>query len=228
MDAIIVGDLHGNVNFYHRVKHQFPKRNIILLGDLLDSFLYGVEDQVKLLTLVLNDIERGQVRCLKGNHELGYMYPDNAIHTGPWIQSGTMAHILTLRNKMFTHLEDFIYKDDILITHAGLSQGFFRAFGMGADTVTTEWLEDMCSDLHGPMYSRSHARGGGSKYGGIFWCDWFWDFAPIDGLTQILGHTGVSAVLTKGDHSYNIDCASTSGEVLDVRDDKITIVQVKT
>ena len=220
MKAIVVGDLHGNLNFYRAVKNQFPDRNIILVGDLLDSFLYDVDTQVQLLQEVLADIRQKSVRCLIGNHELNYMYTNTMRCSG--FNGAMAAQTLPLLSEMHAGLENFIFEDNVLITHAGLSKRFFSAFGLGSETVTKEWLEDMCSDLHGPMYFSSHARGGSRKYAGIFWCDWTLDFEPIEGLVQIFGHTGISCITKRGDSSYNIDCIGRSNEVLEINGKTIT------
>ncbi len=39
MEAIIVGDLHGDINLYRQIKGRFANEKIILLGDIVDSFI---------------------------------------------------------------------------------------------------------------------------------------------------------------------------------------------
>lgn len=197
MKTLIIGDLHGKWRIVETALA--TKHNIIFIGDYLDSFTIKISDQIKTLDMVLDAAikEPERVQALRGNHELSYE------KGGEYRCSGwnpiTNDHV-TDRIEKFKILKDFVWLDNILVSHAGVSQNLLKRH----KRTLIEYLEDK------NFMQIGHSRGGSDLHGGIYWCDWFEEFKPIPGLTQVVGHTGYRPGKQKGilmnGKSYNIDC----------------------
>ena len=228
-DTIIVGDLHGDISFYQQIKSKFATEKIILLGDLVDSFTFTRTEQFRLLEEVLGDISGGDVQCVKGNHEWSYLRPERMRCSG--YSSSFGAQLMPFFSKMFSEMPNYILDIErkVLITHAGLSKRLFLQGGTKSildDTPITieevqEFLEVETRKIdEGLVYDIGISRGGVSRVGGIFWCDWYVDFTPIEGLIQILGHTPVTEIKTKMSN-YMIDCLQKKASVVRWKEDNM-------
>ncbi|MFA5394955.1 MAG: metallophosphoesterase [Methanogenium sp.] len=228
MDAFIVGDLHGDITFYRLVKQKFPNENIILLGDLVDSFVCTRAEQINLVEEVIKDLEDKKVQCVKGNHELSYLFPERMKASG--YASSFAARLIPYFSKMHSLMSNYILDEDkaVLISHAGLTYrllSFYKTFilqsvpGESVEIDLKTFLEESCRDLdNGLVYNIGRSRGGVDSVGGIFWCDYFVDFEPIEGLTQIFGHTPVSEIKQKG-NNWNIDCLPEKSQIIHLKND---------
>jgi hypothetical protein len=232
LKAIIVGDLHGNLPFYKKIR-SLTKDKIILLGDLLDSFKYTRAEQLELLKLVLDDIEMGKTECIFGNHELSYLVP-RLRATG--YASSFDAQIIHLKSRMWKLMKPYILdvENKVLISHAGLSHsliieakvmdGFIYNDVHDLDAFLEQsWRAPMHESY---VYYIGMDRGGPDICGGIFWCDLKKEFVPVPGLTQIFGHTPSSTVIKIGDNSWCIDCVEKdlTQLVIKLTDDKVEVV----
>jgi hypothetical protein len=138
-------------------------------------------------------------------------------------------------------LYSMIYYEDVnlLITHAGLHKYNYDILVREAQHNRTQWWQELvthCILTEGKLASIPFAigksRGGRSKVGGIFWCDWTHEFDPIP-VNQIFGHTRLinepedgpirerSYTETENStqkiwHSYCIDCLDVSPTVVEV------------
>ncbi len=231
--TLVVGDLHGNIELYKEVKLQFTNHDIILLGDYLDSFKYTRRQQLELIELILKDIktsdEKRSIQALKGNHELSYLMPERMRCSG--YASSFGAHLMPLFGDMHRLLKPYILMPElkILLTHAGLSK---RLLPTESNCLTdmnllTMWLDQQVRDIdYGSVYNIGSARGGVDYIGGIFWCDWDWDFTPIEGITQIFGHTPGTSIRQK-EGNWNIDCLSVKKDILCIDiDGKISEISI--
>jgi hypothetical protein len=231
MEAIVVGDLHGDINLYKRIRSTFSGEKIILVGDLIDSFVFTRTEQCALLEEVLSDIdncEERRIQCVRGNHEWSYLWPERMKCSG--YSSSFSAHIMPLFYKMYRDMPCYIFDDEkgVLITHAGLSQRLLQQYIQREGIVKEDnftlleiknFLEKECRNLDsGIVYNIGHSRGGADALGGIFWCDWFVDFVPVEGITQIFGHTPVTGIKQKA-NNWMIDCLPKNYQVVRVKED---------
>lgn len=203
MKTLVVGDLHGRYDIAKEAirlacSDDYKVNKVVFLGDYLDSFTESVEDQIKTLLLVTNYARDypDKVEALMGNHERSYLYPKEAC--SGWNQeTQTWVNAIGIRNIEET-LKTYTYVGDFLCTHAGICKGL---------------LEEQGTTLEGYLNSDEHiqvgrSRGGWSGYGGLYWCDFFREFEPIEGVKQIFGHSHYQhsgAIKTNGDN-YNLDC----------------------
>jgi len=220
-NKIIVGDLHGDIDIYRKIKDIYIDNEIILVGDYVDSFNKTRKQQYLLLEEILKDVENKKTIALKGNHELSYLYPDRMGASG---RSNTFsAQIMPLFSDMHRLLLPYYVIPDhkILITHAGMSKRLvpFDSNCLDDMNLLTMWLDQEIRSIdYGRVYNIGEARGGVDLIGGIFWCDYQWDFTPIDDIIQIFGHTPGTEIRQR-DNNYNIDCLQSKKEVLEILED---------
>ncbi|MCK9428820.1 MAG: metallophosphoesterase [Candidatus Omnitrophica bacterium] len=218
---IVIGDLHGDIDIYREIKDKFKDYDKILVGDYVDSFNKTRKQQLLLIEEILQDIEQNKVIALKGNHELSYLYPDTMGASG--YASSFAASLMPLFSDMHRLLKPYelISEHKILITHAGLTKRLIPYDSNVLDDMNllTLWLDQEIRNLdHGMVYNIGSARGGANPVGGIFWCDYQWDFDPIEGIRQVFGHTPGSSIRQRGEN-YCIDCLQSKKEVLEISED---------
>lgn len=199
MKYVFIGDVHGKLDKVHEALAHAGKK--IFVGDIIDSYDHTVMEHDECYRLIIDAIEKGDAECLYGNHELSYIMPHH--RCSGWENSRAL-----IVQKYKTHIDKlfkpFLIVEDMLITHAGLTNQLFDGFQMNIPTIgekLTEWWPDDKS----PMHFVGRARGGIAPWGGIFWCDFNMEFIPVPGLTQIFGHTRGRGI-RKVENSYCIDC----------------------
>jgi len=201
---IVVGDLHGNHEIVTEVLAKDGYK-VCFIGDYLDSFDRSTVEQLHTLNLVTNAMRTQPTRvfALKGNHEMSYM--------DPYMQCSGYSYELKAQLDQGSGLDmllDYVWVDDWLISHAGVSGKLLEHTGQTLE----EYLDK------GEFNQIGRSRGGRDSHGGLYWCDWWRDFTPID-TPQIVGHSnhrpdGVGpGIITMG-NSYNIDCLTRVEEVL--------------
>jgi hypothetical protein len=199
MDTYVVGDIHGKrniVEYFLKIARDCEDTQVIFLGDFMDSFTLSVEDQLRCVQDVLVAMEEtnGRVRSILGNHEVSYLDMHN--RCSGWNREAQNYFDL-IKGGVEDKFETYIWVDDILITHAGLSQKFLDS--------TNYTVEAALEDEYYWNYV-GFARGGYGNSGGIRWCDFNREFEPVEGLRQIFGHTGGRGIRKKGNDSWCIDC----------------------
>ena len=207
--TMVVGDIHGMYHIVTRVlKEAIDKDyNVVFVGDYLDSRTLGTEEQMKALDVVIKYAQSlpDRVTAILGNHEWSYI--DLRKMCSGW-RGRTYDAILNggYVELMSEVMKPYVFVGDWLITHAGVSGKLLKEYNLTLDT----YLKD---EYYHHMIGRS--RGGNCKYGAHYWCDFFNDFEPIDGLNQVFGHTncGSSPVVVEGNNSINInvDCINDEG-----------------
>lgn len=198
--TLIVGDLHGKSDIVKRSLDQ--ECPVIFLGDIFDSFDKPKTEHFLCMDLILEAIDKGKAQCLYGNHELSYLIP-KMICSG-W-NAPTAAKVLGgYGEAMRKHFKHYLFfKPNLLITHAGLDQTYWNYYGLNLDNLE-DTLANWVTDENSPAYNIGRFRGGHDPVGGIFWCDFTHEHTPIEGLTQIFGHTA-GKTLRRKDESYCID-----------------------
>jgi len=222
--TVFIGDIHGRFEVLDFVEKQFPEHEKIFVGDFVDAFDRTRAEQLACIKKVLEMIDKGNTKAILGNHELSYLVPREMKCTG---YAGTMdALLLPLKNEMWKKFEHYIWMPEhqLLVTHAGLSNYLFKGAGLTLDNLEVnleQWKKEQWYKSFNGWIGR--ARGGLQPVGGIFWCDFNDEFAPIEGLKQVFGHTNL--VDTQQDHTYGIrerepknfcvDCLSRKPEFLE-------------
>jgi hypothetical protein len=190
---IFIGDLHGDLEAFEKILITFPREEIVLLGDILDSFVFSVEQQIRLLQRVLEEISKGKVECLLGNHEYSYLLPNERCSG---FNPATAAHMIHLQNDIWKYFDPFIWLDydekKILITHAGLTKPLWESASDpildDIPNILDSWIKDIRTGSS-PWLQCGKIRGGFSAVGGPIWCQYPNEFEEIPGLIQVFGHT---------------------------------------
>lgn len=211
--TLICGDLHGKIEVAKELLEEKNKQ-IIFVGDYLDSFDRSIADQIDLLDMILDAVKtRSEVTALMGNHELSYLV--DSMRASGW-KSSTQAHVLSRKVDMQNYLEYMTEAHGYLITHAGVSASWLDNW----DKSTS--IEDFVfSQPNRKLWEIGYSRGGTAKCGGPLWCDYYEEFQPIEGVKQIFGHTarrefGDREDITWRDSNYNIDCLDRVYEILEL------------
>lgn len=198
---LVVGDLHGMYEIAERVLQVAEQdgRHVYFLGDYLDSYDRSVDDQLRCLNVVLAAVNEGKATALAGNHELSYIYPRMmcSVYSYPlknkleeWQMIGQMKETLL----------GHVWAEDFLLTHAGVSQSLLDNLNITLEAYLSE--KDLPYHYHIGRF-----RGGRDPVGGHYWCDWRYEFSPVDGVNQIVGHTrGEPNVFRSVGNNWCIDC----------------------
>jgi len=134
--AIIVGDIHGDIEKTQAFLDYKPEELHIALGDYLDSFTVPFERQLECLDLLMYS----KAVLLLGNHEVHYLLAP--LFRFPGYQ---LANAYTLQNILETNLNRFkaAYSvDGWLLTHAGVNSCFTEResnIKALADTFNNSW-----------------------------------------------------------------------------------------
>jgi len=213
---VVVGDLHGQ---YEIVETILDKKGymVVFIGDYLDSFDRSMLEQLHTINLVTNAarLHPDRVWALRGNHEMSYL--------DPTMQCSGYSYELQNRVNWsvdMTPLMDYIWIDNWLISHAGVSAKLLED--------RNETLEEYLAK--GSFNQIGRARGGRDSIGGLYWCDWWKEFEPIE-TRQIVGHSNYrpdnakAGIVTKG-NSFQIDCLGRTSEVLVIEGDTAEIWEI--
>lgn len=199
--AIVVADVHGNVEKVRAFLAYKPETEHVALGDYVDSFFEPPSRQLIALQLLL----ASDAALLWGNHDLHYL------KIAPWFCTGRQYEeaLMGSYSKIYSrHKKRFLaahVADGWLCTHAGVS----TVLQQGLDDVSAiadmlnadfaKWLKKpVCFQMPSgdvrttpaSIFNIGQGRGGGGR-GGIFW----FDFKRESGLApvkQIFGHTEVT------------------------------------
>lgn len=193
--AIIVGDIHGNVEKASRFLAYRPDQPHVALGDYVDSFHEPIENQLAVVEL----LAASDAIMLWGNHDLHYL--SNA----PWRSSGYQKQYALQLAELFDgllqrqRLVAAHWVDGWLCTHAGFAEGGNGLTPNGccrsnschlADCINWHFYASLAHNQSSPLFNIPVARGGDAPYGGIFWLDPFREKIRLDSsVKQIFGHT---------------------------------------
>ena len=158
--AIIVGDIHGNLEKARRFLAYRPDQPHVALGDYVDSFHEPIEAQVATVEL-LGELFDGllQQRRLVAAH---------------WVDGWLCTHA------------GFAEGGNGL-TPQGCCRANSSAL---ADCINRHFYACLEHEQSSPLFNIPVARGGDAPYGGIFWLDPFREKVRLDpSVRQIFGHT---------------------------------------
>ena len=198
---LIFSDVHQSIETLNKIiAHEKADINICL-GDWFDSFFFDSDTDYKSTAIELREefLTKSNNVTLFGNHDLHYLF-DNT-HT---ICSGYKPDNHRLINEalgeskadIVNKFHWFLFVDDYLCTHAGLSGSLLPPIIKNNEDIY-EYLTNQANEANIKIrtnqahwfYMAGRARGGPEKKGGLVWLDFDKEFAPIEGLKQIVGHT---------------------------------------
>lgn len=211
--TIVVGDIHGVHEIVDPVLA--TGQPVVFIGDYLDSYDRGIDDQLQTLHKVLTAVVDGKAVALMGNHELSYLdtnmrcsgFNSKLLYKLRQPFRGEQSYLSAMRQ----YLKPYHFAEGFLISHAGVSRWMLDR----QDISLREYLDDEQFDDIG------RARGGWAPVGGLYWCDWDEEFIPLPKQPQIVGHSRrVDRVIGVKGNSYCID-------VLEHNNPLKTVVEIK-
>jgi hypothetical protein len=244
MKTVIIGDVHGRSLWKLAINQENPDR-VVFVGDYFDSYDIKTEEQVNnFLDIIEYKKTSGrEVIMLIGNHDHHYFPEVGYTGTSGYQTIGKLLIEPTIDANR-EHLQMAYQFDDILCTHAGVSETFMdKAFGKN------EWsIDNIATDLNELFKYKPLAFTFASFINEYEYSDPYGDDirqSPIwvrpkslqkDGvdkkkLIQVVGHTQQSQIDIKGKATggryYFIDVLGTSGEYLTVENGKIKINTIR-
>ena len=222
MKILVIPDIHQKISKANLILQRESFDKVVFLGDYFDGIgninsIKETCDWLKETYYRLGD----KAIWLIGNHDISYFeeVTKGRQFARRWFEkvyccsgySRNKAKIVVRvdMKDFFYNLKILHYEEGFLFSHAGIHPSKLKPFISLEDNFKTykeEW-EDVKPHLHFKktrLYDIGELRGGNKPYGDILWLDWS-NFEHIDGLPQIVGHTGDSHVRKNGD-SYCIDC----------------------
>jgi hypothetical protein len=193
---------------------------LISLGDWFDDFNDTVEDNANTAKFILQLYKDfgDKFIWLLGNHDLPYVYPE--VSNIYWCIGNTAEKAKAI-TKIFTRsLNKSLLKlahviktkklKPIVLSHAGVHIVQFKQslYTAGIPDITADEILSRCDrallncQLGTPdgFLSAGPARYGYAPIGGITWLDWNMEFAPVKGISQIVGHTpNLRPMMTDGE-----------------------------
>jgi hypothetical protein len=184
--AIVVGDIHGDVEKVKTFLAYRPDQEHIALGDIVDSELNPPSRQIECLNLLF---EAGTT-LLWGNHDIQYA----GMRACPCSGSITNSPVPTIVMDNKDRFKAAHAVDGYILTHAGIctqiSNGCTDPVEL-ADELNRRVLiphEFKVNRPLDPIFNISYLRGGRDDFSGIFWFDSLHEAGIDRDLRQVFGH----------------------------------------
>lgn len=211
--AIIVGDIHGNVEKVKVFLDYKPEVEHVALGDYLDSFTESVERQLECLQLLMDS----NAILVWGNHDLHYLkFP---LFQFPGYQQ---VHAAVYQDILETNINRFkasYVADGWLCTHAGVHRGIADKQG---DVKVLADMFNRCWETF--LQNRQE----GYCYKSIFKFDFMAEgsFAPTN-IKQVYGHDDISPPEFVNESCVSLACGNRSFVCLfDTQTEKIVKLSI--
>ncbi len=197
MKELVIPDIHQRISALERILDRWEKEvdRVIFLGDYFDEKGAGLHDTDNADTTIswlLDSLKQTNRIHLLGNHDLSYRWPNGYSCSG--------------RQDSTVHLVDSIFSEDDwsqfhyaistqgwLISHAGFHPLFLGSLSDNESLIdqalTMATSLQTSPDPEAELLQAGAARGGELDFGGIVWLDWNYEFQPIEGINQLVGHT---------------------------------------
>lgn len=184
---LILGDIHGHIDFVKQIYEYETPKDVIILGDYCDSFKLKPEDIVycfnELLFLKSNH-KHGEFHLLIGNHDLHYMLTSEE-YSGKNYLTESMMHETLMNAWDDKILEPYIVdeKNKIIYSHAGITK-----------TWLNDWEHKLGDDVNLDSlrftFGKTFNCYGDCPENGFVWVrpnSLYSDM--LDGYKQVVGHT---------------------------------------
>jgi len=198
---VIFSDVHQNIDkFTEIIAHEKADINICL-GDWFDSHFFDSDVDCKSTAVTLKEdfLSKDNNITLFGNHDLHYLFDNKHAQCSGY---GSNKHFLINealgeeKADIVNKFHWFLFVDEYLCTHAGLNSRFLSPIIKNNEEIH-QYLTNQSNEANVKIrtnqphwfYGAGYARGGSQEKGGIVWLDFDREFAPIEGLNQIVGHT---------------------------------------
>jgi hypothetical protein len=198
---LIFSDPHQNTEKLSKIISYEAADINICLGDWFDSHFFDLETDYKSTAIELRDnfLKNPNNITLFGNHDLHYFFDNRYTICSGYARRNHDLINETLGNEkadVINKFHWFLFVDEYFCSHAGLSNVFLPPTINNNEDVhqylTNQTIQaniNIRTNQPHWFYGAGRARGGPEKKGGLVWLDFDREFAPIEGLSQIVGHT---------------------------------------
>ena len=194
---IVIGDIHGE-RIWQEIINRHPGEKYVFLGDYCDPYNSGLSDSDVLenlkLIIRLKKERPENVTLLLGNHDIQYIH-DEAYRCSRYMYDASIR-ISKLFKKNIMLFEKVHHIRKVLFTHAGVTKEWFITTFNNAQTEDVVHAINECRDTKA-LFACGLSRWGHELYGGIFWADKREFENPLEGWTQVVGHSKVSVISLK-------------------------------
>lgn len=192
--AIIVGDIHGNVEKVKVFLDYKSEVEHVALGDYLDSFTEPLERQLECLQLLM----ASNAILVWGNHDLHYL--KIPLFQFPGYQQDHAAVYQGILEANIDRFKPSYVADGWLCTHAGVHLGIADKQG---DVMV------LANMFNSSWESFLHNRQEGYRYKSIFKFDFMAEgsFAPAN-IKQVYGHDDLSPAEFVNESCVSLACGS--------------------
>jgi len=127
MKTVFIGDLHGNPAWKNIVEDNSDAGRFVFVGDYFDSFHYSAVEQLANFKDVVEfkETSSAEVVMLIGNHDIHY-YPGVTDTATQGFQRSLYFSIMPVVEEHRKHLQVAYSFEDVLCTHAGVSEDFMK------------------------------------------------------------------------------------------------------
>jgi hypothetical protein len=224
MQTLILPDIHTKFGIAESIIEKENADEVVFLGDYFDSY-DNYETAHQTAVWLKESMKKAHRTHLMGNHDLSYARTEWKFKcSGYEVEKDNAIKPVGIK---WSELQHYVWVDDWLLTHAGLTKGFYDQFRKDGEDVN-QFLLRMCedNDLRDTLYSVSAFRGGHDEYAGILWCDWR-EMDTIPGVKQMFGHT-VGDIVRHRDNktNYCIDTGLNHYAIYDHEKSKMSIKKV--
>lgn len=166
----------------------------IFLGDCLDDFGDSPDIARNTARWMRKTLHRKGVTMLLGNHDIPYM-TNSKWHTvcPGWTPEKHISVNEVLKPHHWNRFKLWTWCQGWLLSHAGFS--IYEDWTPQAHGMALADIRSLCDGPDSVKPRTTHttaigrARGGMNEIGGILWKDWDYEFRPIEGVNQLVGHT---------------------------------------
>lgn len=217
--TLIIPDIHTRFGLAEAIIEKEKCDEVVFLGDYFDSFGDNYEIAHQTAEWLKESMQKENRIHLIGNHDLSYADPQRHMCAG---YEATKDHAIAKVGIVWEQLWRWVWIDDWLLTHAGLSNEFYKMYSKDNEDIQ-KFLSRMYyeKETEETLYSVSAFRGGYDPSAGILWCDWR-EFEEIPKLKQMFGHT-VGDIVRHRNNNYCIDTALNNYAVYDHKTEKMQI-----
>lgn len=192
-NLLIIPDIHLKHKRIQDFLNNCNYNKVIFLGDYFDDFGDNELENADTAKWLKESLNNPKHIHLIGNHDLPYLSNGKSYYCSGYshVKNEAINRILSPKDWQklkFFHLQS-INKNKYLFSHAGLTNSRFDG-GSLRDFLNkkVKQFESRPQDLRNWVAEVGFSRGGSQATGSILWCD-IDEFEPIEGLSQVFGHT---------------------------------------
>lgn len=220
--TLIIPDAHEDVSTLEDIEKRFVPSvdRVVMLGDFFDTFhQHRVTETCK---WILDHIDNPKFTFLLGNHDCQYAFGSQGFRCSGFQQPTLEAVRMLIPREVWKKFHLFTRVGEYLCSHAGFVE---QSLEYAKPEVEVRIIEEALSGKFPHLFEPGYSRGGSKPVGGPTWLDWKYEFTPVEGVPQIVGHTKGQGVRIKvsdsGEASYCLDTAlghviATDGKDLEI------------